>query len=242
MKRIYLTILFLLPIIFIISCEENSISSNKFESEEDESQVISISAQTNVIVGNTNGTVVISASDTASNIYCTIAKKVKSKISESDAKSHLSQIIIAVEKNSADIKIEVDHPKNDDREYETKLDIILPDRFNYVLNLGNGVITVKAAARTLTVNLGNGSVQADVALIDTCFVAVSLGNGNMDLKIPGNTNAKVNATVGNGIINSTGLNFQNQQITSKQFNGTLGNGAGTIVLNLGNGNISMSKK
>jgi len=38
------------------------------------------------------------------------------------------------------------------------------------------------------------------------------------------------------------LNFTNQQSLDNQFNGTLGNGAGNIALNIGNGNIGMNKK
>ena len=41
---------------------------------------------------------------------------------------------------------------------------------------------------------------------------------------------------------NNGLNFQNHQITNKQFSGTLGNGVGNIVLSVGNGNITMNKK
>jgi len=140
----------LLPIILIIGCDENSVtSSDQFESEIGESQVITLSTQTDLIVENTNGNIVISVSDTASNIYCDITKKVRSRISENDAQSHLSQIDITIEKNTSDVKIEVDHPMNDDRDYEITLDILLPNNFNYTLSLGNGNISVNSSTRHL---------------------------------------------------------------------------------------------
>jgi hypothetical protein len=233
----------LLSIILTISCDENSVtSSDQFESKIDESQVITLSAQTYLLVESTNGDIVISISDTASNIYCDITKKVRSRISENDAQSHLSQIDITIEKNTADVKIEVDHPMNDDRDYEIVFDILLPNNFNYALNLGNGNISVNSSTKSLVINLGNGSVQTDVILLDTCFVSVSIGNGNMNLIIPGNTNAELSASVGNGNISNNGLNFQNQQITSRQYTGTLGSGVGIIVLSVGNGNITMNER
>ena len=78
--------------------------------------------------------------------------------------------------------------------------------------------------------------------MDTCNVSMSIGNGSIDLKIPGETNSSVNATVGNGSINNSGLSFQNQHSNSRQFNGTLGSGVGNIALTVGNGSIAVSKK
>ena len=89
--------------------------------------------------------------------------------------------------------------------------------------------------------LGNGNFIADVTLSDTCLAEISVGNGNLNLTIPGGTNALLTASVGNGNISKNGLNFQNQQISNNRFSGTLGNGAGRILLSLGNGNIIMNK-
>ena len=43
-------------------------------------------------------------------------------------------------------------------------------------------------------------------------------------------------------LSNNGLNFQNQNSNSKKFTGTLGTGSGSIVLNIGNGSIAISKK
>ena len=232
-----------ISIALTFGCDNDSVlSSDKFEVETNETQVITLSAQTNFIVENTNGTINVTASDTASNVYCEIKKKVKSKISENDAQSHLSDITISFPTNNTDVKIEVDNPTNDDRDYETYLTIVLPDNFNHSLILGNGNISVNSTTNNLVISLGNGNVSADVILIDTCYTSISIGNGNLSFAIPDNTNATLAASVGNGLISNNGLNFQNQQITNKQFSGTLGNGVGNIILSVGNGNIVMIKK
>lgn len=235
--------LLILSIALLIGCDEDSVSSSdQFEAETNETQVITLSAQTSLIVENTNGTINVTGSDTASNVYCDIKKKVKSKISENDAQSRLSNITISFLTNNTDVEIEVDNPINDDRDYETHLTIILPDNFNHNLILGNGNIFVNSTTKNLVISLGNGNVTVDVILSDTCYTPISLGNGNLAFTIPDNTNATLVASVGNGLISNNGLNFQNQQITSRQFSGTLGNGVGNIVLSVGNGNITMNKK
>jgi hypothetical protein len=159
-----------------------------------------------------------------------------------DAQDHLSQISINTTKTNTGVKIKVDHPKSDGRNYEIKFGILMPDKFNYNLNLGNGNVTIKSSTRNLVINIGNGNADANVVLMDTCNVSMSIGNGSINLNIPGETNAAVNAVVGNGSISNNGLNLQNQNSNNKKLIGTLGNGSGSIALNIGNGSIAMSKK
>lgn len=239
MRKLLLIILFAL---LYWSCDENSVSVFRYEAEATESHNINLTTQTSIIIYNTNGNITIAGSDTASNLYCSILKKVESNQSESDAQSHLSDIDITVEENVSNIRFEVDHPTNDDRNYQINFDIILPNNLNYDIALGNGNITLESITKLALINLGNGNVTTDFTLGDTCTVSIAVGNGNIDFTIPDITNADLTASVGNGTISNNGLNFTNQQSSNNQFNGTLGNGAGSIALSIGNGNIGMNKK
>jgi len=239
MKK-YLLIIF--SVFFIYSCDEDSVSSFTYDAEVDETYTYNVTTQIELVVLNTNGSINITGSDTTTNLYCFVTKKVESKVSESDAQSHLSDIGISIEDNPDYFNIEVNNPNNDDRDYEITLNIILPNNFNNILTLGNGNISVESITKKIIANLGNGNFNSDVTLQDTCFIEVAVGNGNLTLTIPGNTNALLTASVGNGNISNNGLNFQNQQINNNHFSGTLGNGSGRILLSLGNGNITMSKK
>jgi len=239
MKK-YLLIIF--SIFLFIGCDEDSVSSNTYESEANESHTLNLTTQTELIVQDTNGSIIVTGSDTTSNVYCLITKKVISHVSESDAQSHLADIDITIQDNADNIKVEVDNPNNDDRDYEITLNIIIPNNFSYILTLGNGNISVESITKKIIAYLGNGNFSSDVTLLDTCLVEVAVGNGNLTLIIPGSTNALLTASVGNGNISNNGLNFQNQQIDNNHFLGKLGNGAGRILLSLGNGNITMSKK
>ena len=238
MKKYFLIIL---SALLIYSCDEDSVSSFTYDAEVDETYTYNVTTQTELVVLNTNGNVNITGSDTTTNLYCFVTNKVESKLSESDAQSHLSDIDISIEGNANNFNIEVDNPNNDDRNYVITLNIILPNNFNQILTLGNGNITVNSTTKKLMGYLGNGNFIADVTLSDTCLAEISVGNGNLDLTIPGGTNALLTASVGNGNISNNGLNFQNQQISNNRFSGTLGNGVGRILLSLGNGNIIMNK-
>ena len=238
MKKYFLIIL---SALLIYSCDEDSVSSFTYDAEVDETYTYNVTTQTELVVLNTNGNINITGSDTTTNLYCFVTNKVESKLSESDAQSHLSDIDISIEGNANNFNIEVDNPNNDDRNYVITLNIILPNNFNQILTLGNGNITVNSTTKKLMGYLGNGNFIADVTLSDTCLAEISVGNGNINLTIPGGTNALLTASVGNGNISNNGLNFQNQQISNNRFSGTLGNGVGRILLSLGNGNIIMNK-
>lgn len=242
MRASIILTLFALLLLTISGCRKGHFLLGQHESSSTESRVITLNGQTDLTIENSNGNIVITSSDTAKNIYCKIDKKVKSSESKDDAKAHLSSISINTTKSSSGVRIKVDQPKNDDRGYEIKLGIVMPDNFNYNLNLGNGNVSVNSTTQNLIINIGNGNADADVVLKDKCNVAMSIGNGSIDLKIPGNTNAAVSAKVGNGHIHNNGLSLLNPKSYERILSGTLGNGTGSIYLNIGNGNITLSKK
>lgn len=239
MLKILLLFLF---IILYWSCDEDLVSDFRYEATATESHIINLTTQTSLVMHNTNGNITITSSDTTSNLYYSILKKVKSNQSESDAQSHLSDINITTEENVGNIKIKVEHPSSNDRNYQVDFNIILPDHIYSNIAMGNGNILLESITRSSLINLGNGNATTDLTLEDTCAVSIAVGNGNINFTIPDNTNANLVASVGNGTISNNGLNFTNQQSSDNQFNGTLGNGAGNIALNIGNGNIGMNKK
>jgi len=239
MRKLFLLIL--MTALFC-SCNENSVSVLIYKAESTESRTINLTTQTSLIIYNTNGIITITSSDTTNNLYYTILKKVESNQSESDAQTHLSDINITIEENTNNIKFDVDHPTSNDRDYIIDFDIILPDHIYHEIGLGNGNINLESITRLALINLGNGNVNSDLTLDDTCAVSIAVGNGSIKFTVADSTNATLTASAGNGTITNNGLNFTNQQSSSNQFSGTLGNGAGSIVLNIGNGNIVMNKK
>ncbi|MCG6913933.1 hypothetical protein LJE86_08455 [bacterium BMS3Abin03] len=235
----YTFMIILTALLLLSGCDNDPVSSNEYEYEEQEFNTIDLTAQTELIVENTNGSITILDSDTAKTIQVEIRKKVRSKISERDAKSHISDINVSPLSGLSSVRLSVNNPSSDDRDYEINIEIILPKNFNYDLALGNGTINITSETKNINLSLGNGTVEADLVLADNCEAGVTVGNGTINFKVPNNTNAMFVASVGNGSIVNNGLSFQNQQTTSRTFSGRLGNGNGSIVLSLGNGTITM---
>ena len=238
MKRIF-SVLFIICLIY--TCD-NTLSNSQHEYEEDDSSTIVIINQTKLLVNNTNGSITITGVDTTNNLYLDITRKVRSRESVNDAEAHISDISISTVTRPSEIEVTVDHPQGNDLEYEIDLNLILPFVFNHDLNLGNGSIALLSSSKMATIDLGNGSIAADIAVLDTCVVNISVGNGNIDLSIPSATNAILDASVGNGNVSSSGLTIQNQQISGTHLRGTLGTGLGAIALSVGNGNIVLRSK
>ncbi len=241
MKKLIPHLLLISLFIFISGCSL-LLNSRKYGSSSNESKVIALSGQTELTVSNPNGIISVASSDTAKDIYCKITKEVKSSESTSDVQSHLTDINVISSLSGSGVKIKVNNPKDDGRSYIINLEIVLPDNFNYNLTLGNGNINVNSPAKNLTLTLGNGTVKAAVDLKDNCNVSITVGNGSIFLRIPGTANAEVKAKVANGIVKTNGLSFNESHSSGKNLTGTLGTGAGSIDLTLGNGTIALTKK
>jgi len=234
-------IIIILPALLLLSgCDNDPVSSNEYEYEEQEFNIIDLTTQTELIVENTNGSITILDSDTAKTIQVEIRKKVRSKISERDAKSHITDISISTQPGISSVRLSASNPSTNDRDYEINFEIILPKNFDYDLSLGNGTITITSETKNINISLGNGTVEEDLVLANNCEAGTTVGNGTISFKVSNSTNAMLVASVGNGSIVNNGLSFQNQQTTSRTFSGKLGNGSGNIVLSLGNGTITMS--
>ena len=232
--------IFILFIIVCLLCAcDKTLSDRDHEYEEKESETVSLTDQTALFLQSRNGNITITGTDETSDMSFDITKIVKSRVSVSDAESHMSDISISIEEKTNEIEVYVDHPTNTDIDYIVNFSITLPLIFDYEIVLGNGNITLESTSRFVTVNLGNGNTSANLILLDTCAVDILTGNGNIDLAIPSGTNAYLNASVGNGTVTTSGLNIQNQVSSGKQITGDIGNGAGIIVLVVGNGNIRL---
>ncbi len=241
MKKTILCLLLLSTFVFINGCIE-SFMPKRYVSTLNESKVIALTGQTDFTLGDPNGKIIITSSDTAKNIYCKITKEVRSRRSTSDAKAHLSDININTSRTGTGVKIKVEQPGSSSKSYKVNFDIILPEDFNCKVSLGNGNVTVNSSSKNLSVNIGNGKADIGSVLKDNSDVSISIGNGAIDFVIPGSTNAVVYAGVGNGKVSSSGLSFRNSQSSSRTLRGTLGSGSGSIHLSVGNGSIHISEK
>lgn len=237
MKRFF--VLTLLPL-FLLSCEGDIISPENYEYEESVKEVLELADQEVFDIQSINGNIQIMGSDTASQFYLEITRRVKSYRSPISAADHINDIKIDYKWDNEAIFVEVDHPSNNELDYEVDFVIIGPILFDYNASLGNGDLDLDIICRNLNTTVGNGNIVADVILLNDCQLSMETGNGNIDLIIPNITNAALQAIVGNGRITHTGLDIQDLIVTPSSLFGTLGNGEGIITLSLGNGNIALT--
>jgi hypothetical protein len=245
----------------LCSACDNTLDENGDERvtyEEEYSETVSLSGQTKLVLQDTNGEVDIVGSDTATAVYLEITKWVRSR-SLQDAQQHIDSIVVTDETRPTEIFVGVEHPSSTERTYGVDFAIVVPEQFDFeivsgngsvslhstvgnsLLSVGNGEIELEDVEATqITAIVGNGSMDADATLMDTCSVDFAVGNGQIVLTIPGTTNAEVEASVGNGEITYSGLTFQNLQVLTGYLRGTLGDGSGTIVLQVGNGSIELT--
>jgi hypothetical protein len=92
-------------------------------------------------------------------------------------------------------------------------------------------------SRRLSDPPANGTIAIDNV---SNTVSVVNANGEIALAMPEGTSAQLSASVANGGIDVFGLDIQGESRTATTLSGTLGNGRGTIALNVGNGTITIS--
>jgi len=156
------------------NCSDNLLSDYNYNAESTETQSINLTTQTILILNNNNGNVTITGSDTTSNIIYTIKKRVESKRSENDAQTHLSDININIEQTSGTVKFDVNHPQNDNRNYQINFEVVLPNNFSFNINNGNGNITLISITKSTDINLGNGNLTAELVLPDSSNIALAV--------------------------------------------------------------------
>ncbi len=234
MKK-YILILFI-PVIFH-SCEDSGSSDESFEYEDIMTSTMIPGPIKMLDLRNTNGAIHITGSDTAAYVSLEIIRRVKSYRGSLRAQDHINDIQVVMNYTSHGLEVISDHPVSEDLEYEVHFTITAPIIFDYSLLLGNGDISLNSVSRNLDMTLGNGTLLADVILLNDCNVMLEGGNGTIHLIVPDITNASVNATVGNGSISETGLQMTDKVVTGNTLSGIMGEGEGVIQVILGNGSI-----
>lgn len=204
-----------------------------------------------------NGEIVVTGQRSTGVVVVT-AHLIVGSDSQADADNHIDDIKIRVTDSTEEILIQTVQPHTTDgRTYDVKYDIIIPSDLEVMLTQVNGTIEIIDIENRVDISntngdvllsniLGgivtdvvNGSIAASVILPDHATIELVVDNGSIDLHIPRLTSAAVDATMVNGAIHISGLQFDNLEQTILSLTGTLGDGEGMIELWAGNGNISV---
>jgi len=108
------------------------------------------------------------------------------------------------------------------------------------LNVGNGTMQLSGElAPDADLNVGNGDIKADL-LVRAGDHTVNVGNGSIALKFRPQTSLALSASVAVGAINAPPeIAVTRSHLVGASANGSLGDGAAALSLNIGNGNIEL---
>lgn len=218
---------------------------------------IPVENQTRLNLEAISGEVVVTGHSDADTVVVTALLLVGSN-SQEDAEIHLEELDIRVTDSADEILIQTVQPQDfDGRKYNVEYDIIVPSSLEVMATQDNGHIEIIDIQNSVDVSntnggvllsdiaggvmavVGNGSIEATVFLPVDKTIDLSTNNGNLELNIPSSTSAEFSATVVNGEINATYLDFTDAVNTNHWLNGVIGDGEGTIELSTTNGNIDV---
>jgi DUF4097 and DUF4098 domain-containing protein YvlB len=187
-----------------------------------------------------------------------IAQKWVGSDSLEDLEADLSELEILVTDQIDEVLIQT--LQSDDtqgRDYIVDYQIILPNDLEIEVTFDYGNISVVGVQNRLMVDavkgnvfLSNMSASVDISLangrIESTMdlplfgeIRMSIDNGDIDLSLPTLTSAEFSASIGNGWIRTSNLEFDAPVHTTQSLIGTLGFGEGEIDLGVVNGNISV---
>lgn len=221
-------------------------------------RTVSLTSQDGFHLTNLNGNIAVLGLAGTGEITIRATKRVRSS-SVADAEARLSHIDVSVHTAAGAVYVETDQPSSSgNRSYSVDYEITLPeDLWVSVVNangnvrtegmswemeaeVANGNVEIIDGVGSAWATVGNGNLTADMFLPDGGEIVFSVGNGSAILAIQPDVSAELKAQVGNGSIVVSGLTLQNQTSGPNVFRGTLGGGAGTIDLTVGNGNIRVN--
>ncbi|MCP4727669.1 MAG: hypothetical protein GY863_21700 [bacterium] len=265
MRTISCTIMICITACFLLfSCSgapndsSDNVSNTNYEATESFSYKLAVSSQADLTVSTGNGSIWIVGVANSDSIIITGEKSVRSE-SEEDAEAHLEQVIISVASDATEVIATTQIPANSNgRIYGAEYTIYVPDYFGISASNINGEITIGSIHNNVYVSnvnapvylndiygsaygsLLNGSISSKIYLPADGEVDMIVTNGSLVLRIPDTASAEFDAIVSNGTINVDQIDFEEILYESPgSFSGILGNGHGTITLEVENGSITV---
>ncbi|UCC71915.1 MAG: DUF4097 family beta strand repeat protein [Gemmatimonadota bacterium] len=230
-----------------------------FAAEADFSFTVEVTTQVRLRVAGVNGAIVVIGVPGSTSLLVEGVRRVTSD-SQEDADAHLDSLEVLVEEGVEELLVSTDQPaQSGGRSYVVNYEVRVPDDLAVVIENANGAIVVLSISNNVdivngngdillesisgssSVQLGNGAIDAEITLPLDGFIGMNVGNGAITLGIPQSTSAWLAAQTGVGRVNVVNLTLQDAEITNSSVSGRLGDGEGDIVLNLGNGDITVAE-
>ena len=208
----------------------------RYAASEPFSLSVPVAGQARLRLEGVNGEVWLRGSDAPGPILITGHKRVRSE-SQADADAHLGDVQVQVVEGADEILVATDQPRTGNRSYQVDYQITLPRGFHVEVEHVNGAVKLEGLESGAEVDLANGLITGDLTLPPGGTIDLYTTNGEIELEVQRDASAKLSATVSNGTITTSNLTLTGQVSFPRSLTGTLGEGDGTIRLQLVNGDI-----
>jgi hypothetical protein len=231
----------------LVSCGEDSVTDSDdnvdntdFVASEPFHFRVDVVGQRRLYLEGVSGSISITGVAGSDSIVISGERRVRSESTE-DAAEHLELLEVSVQEVLSDVVVKTIQPqKSYGRSYEVDYNITLPETLDVGIANVNGQIMIDDIFGSAFVDLVNGQVGSEVTLLSGSTIDMDVVNGGIALAIPQSTSAQFSATVVNGVITDSDLDFQDRESAPTYLRGRLGSGDGTTSLNVVNGTIDVS--
>jgi hypothetical protein len=220
------------------SSESNgNVDNTDFEASETFSYPFSAERFNSVRVAGINGYVWVTGEPDGTSISISGERRIGSESVE-DAREHLAELEVLIDDSGDALTIETEQPEETrGRNYVVDYEITVPSSMAVrVINV-NGEVELGLLEATLSAEVVNGDIECIGTSIPQGDITFSTTNGDIELGIPAASSAVFTATVENGTISVSNLDFADEQRSPTRVYGVLGAGDVTIELTTVNGSI-----
>jgi DUF4097 and DUF4098 domain-containing protein YvlB len=251
-------------LLLLLSCDdgvfyaENQVTNTNFAYSDSFSYEIPIVDQVRIDMQTINGSITLRSFENQTVLRISGERIVESESIE-DARENLPRLQVDILEGAEEIYVTTKQPEqNQGRNYKVIYNVDCPQDWDVSLNqvngnievtdfrgdaaigLVNGNLILNQIYGSVAANLVNGIINALLRIPTPGYCHLHNVNGQILLSIPDTTSAQFCATVVNGSIGVNQIILQDLQSTKKEVRGKLGDGEGTIDLQLINGTIVVS--
>ena len=226
----------LLPMAMLAACDVDltepghgpdiDVDPPRYVASEPFSYIVPVSSQVRLRLEGVNGEVWLQGSDAPGPILIAGHRRVRSE-SQADADAHLADVQVQVMDGADEVLVATDQPRTGNRSFHVAVEHV------------NGAVKLEGLESGAEVDLANGEITGDLTLPPGGTIDLYTTNGEIELEIQRDASAKLSATVSNGTITTSNLTLRDQVSFPRSLTGTLGEGGGTIRLQLVNGDIKV---
>jgi hypothetical protein len=220
-------------------------------------EVVAVGSQQSIAIEGINGSIRVRGVTGTDQVVIDAVRRVRSD-TRPDAEDHIDRLNVFVWRHSDQILVQTVQPDQAyQRTYEVDYTVSVPQQMVVVVFNANGPVELEGLTSSCWieslngdvrleqlegsswVDLANGSVEADIRLPPGGEISYRVGNGGALLRVQRDASAELFATVANGSIDVTGLDFARRASGPRTFEGLLGVGEGHIELSVENGWIEV---